>query len=105
RGRRGRRRGWRRWRRGRRRRGRLPVELLRVQPLLDAERAVHPRAVAVGEGCVVVGLAPDKEPLGGLLQAVAVQRVEVLVDQAVADGRWPDHVAQRLEAELEVASG
>src|SRR5581483_685209 len=85
-------------------RQRLPREALGVQPRLQAEGAVDPGAVAVGERGEVVGLAPDQQAAGGLLQAVAGGRVVVLVGAAVADDVG-DQVVQRAEAELERAAG
>ena len=49
-----------------------------------------------------IGLAPDQQAAGGLLHAVA-NFVMVLVFQALANDVMADQVAQRIEAEDELA--
>ena len=94
---------------GHRRRLALPGEALDVPPLLQAERAVDPGVRAVGERGPVIGLAPDEQPAlampgDRLLQPVAVHRIVMLVDAAVADDLGNEFV-QRLEAEGELTAG
>ena len=38
----------------------LPVELLAIQAPLQTEWAADPRAVAIGESCVIAGFLPDE---------------------------------------------
>ena len=60
--------------------------------------------VAVGEGGVVVGLAPDQEAAGRLLRTVSIG-AEVLVLQTLAHYPVADNVAQVLKTEDEFAVG
>ena len=81
-----------------RRRGRSRAsqgKALGVEALDEAVGTVDPGAVAVGEGGPVVGLAPDQQAAGGLLEAVAVVAV-VLVLQALTDNLVADEIAERL---------
>ena len=87
----------------------FPVELLGVEAGLQAVWPVDPGAVAIGEGGPVIGLAPHQQAAGGLLEGVAVLRIETLVFQAVSDLVRPfRRINQRLEsgkAENELAFG
>ena len=83
---------------------RFPGESLGVEPLLEAGGAVHPGAVAVGEGRPVIELAPHQETAGGLLDGVAIGRIVTFVLQT---GSYfgGDKIVHGLEAEHIGAGG